>query len=82
MQGGRQRGSARRNREVGRALEGGAAENVAGTAKNGLTDEGRGDHLIVEDDRERFAEILLRPWANLRAPEVLNRKLTTGSLVR
>ena len=44
---------------------------------------GRGDHLVVEHDGERQTDVL-RAWpaANLRAPDVLKRKLTIGSLVR
>ena len=56
----RQRAGAQQNSEVISALDREAAGNLAGTAKNGFTNDRRRDHLIVEDDRERLADILLR----------------------
>ena len=48
------------DREIVRALHGEAAGNLAGTAEDRLADHRGGDHLVVEHDGERSADVLLR----------------------
>ena len=58
-----------------------AAGDDARAAEDRLADAGRGDHLVVEHDRERLADILLGDPAELaRARHCRSRKLTTGWL--
>ena len=78
----RQRAGAQQDREVVGALDGEAAGDLAGAAEDRLADHRRRDHLVVEHDGERLADILLRHLGELRAPDVLKRKMTIGSLVR
>src|SRR5213078_316988 len=56
----RQRAGAQQDREIVRLLHGEAAGNLAGTADDRFADHRRGDYLVVEDDCERPADVLLR----------------------
>ena len=62
---GRQRAGAQQDREVVRGLHGEVAGNLPAPAEDRLADDGRRDHLVVEDDRERPADVLLGDLAEL-----------------
>ena len=78
----RQRARAQQNGEIVGGLHREVAGDLPAAAEDRLADDRRRNHLVVEHDGERPADILLRTWANLRAPEVLNLNETIGSLVR
>ena len=61
----RQRAGAQQDREIVRLLDREAAGNLARAAEDRLADHRRGDHLVVEHDRERAPDVLLR---HLREP--------------
>ena len=54
----RQRAGTHQDRQIIGGLDGKAAGNLAGTAGDRLTNNGRGNHLIVQDDREGLSDIL------------------------
>ena len=56
----RQRAGAQQDREIVRLLHREAAGNLAGAAEDRLADHRRRDHLVVEHDGERLADVLLR----------------------
>ena len=65
---GGQRAGAQQHGEVVGALDGEVAGDLAGAAEDRLADLRRRDHLVVEHDGERPADILLRRLAEaLRA---------------
>ena len=56
----RQRTRAQQDGEIVRLLHGEIAGNLPGPAKDRFADDRRRDHLVVENDGERLADILLR----------------------
>ena len=56
----RQRAGAQQDREIVGALHGEAAGDLARAAEDRLADHRRRDHLVVEHDGERLADVLLR----------------------
>ena len=56
----RQRAGAQQNGEVVRALDGEVAGNLARAAEDRLADHRGRDHLVVEHDGERLADVFLR----------------------
>ena len=77
----RQRAGAQQNGKVIGTLDREAAGNLAGAAKNGFANDGRGDHLIVEDDRKRLADILLRHLREFARTGCIETEIDTiGSL--
>ena len=66
----RQRAGAQQDRQIVGRLHGEAAGNLAGAAGDRLADHGRGNHLVVEHDREGLSDILggrLGEFARARA---------------
>ena len=56
----RQSAGPEQNGKVVGAFNGEAARDLTGPPKNGFANDGRGDHLVVKNDRKRLADILLR----------------------
>ena len=56
---GRQRAGAEQDREVVGGLDGEVAADLTGAAEDRLADHRRRDHLVVEHDGERPADVLL-----------------------
>ncbi len=76
----RQRAGAQQDRQIVGRLHGEIAGNLSGAAGDRFADHGRGNHLIVEHDRERLPDILRRRFARICASRAeLKRKLTIGS---
>ena len=80
---GRQRAGAQQDGEIVRRLDGEIAGDLAAPAEDRLADVRRGDHLVVEHDGERLADILpASPRRICARPLELKRKLTIGWLLR
>src|SRR5205085_11521428 len=81
----RQRAGAQEDREVVGRLHGEIARDLALSAGDRLADHGRGDHLVVEHDREGQPDILLRglrELARTRRIELEADDGFTGALVK
>ena len=61
----RQRAGTQQDGEIVGLLNGEAAGNLPGTAEDRLADDRRGDHLVVQHDGERLADIGLRRLGEL-----------------
>src|SRR5262249_35280295 len=66
---------AQQDRQVICRLDGEAARNLPTAAQDRLADDRRGDDLVVEHDRERLADILLRGLSELPGPVGIETKV-------
>ena len=83
----RQRAGAQQQRQIARRLHREAARDDAAAAEDRLADHRRADHLVVEHDRERLADILARrvaeaPRAGRVEPEADHRLVVLEGRLR
>ena len=78
----RQRAGAQQDGEIVGALDGETAGNLAGAAEDRLANNRRRYHLLSSTMAKGLPTFSCVTCANLRAPDVLKRNETIGSLVR